>query len=71
MSEQINQILMDIHKTVGSIEAKLDNVVSQVEDHAEKISVLEQIKTQALTLMSILTFIFTFGWDWIKSKIGI
>jgi hypothetical protein len=69
MSEQINKILMDIHKSQGSMEAKLDSMIERLDDHENKISGLEKLKIQALTVIGVVTFVGTFTWDWIKVKV--
>jgi len=68
MSEEA---LNKIFRALGNIEGKLDTVIETVDEHSEQISGLEKVKTQALTLVSVITFAFTFGWDWLKHKLGI
>ena len=61
----------EIQRALGRIEGKLDSIIDRVDSHEEKISGLEKVKTQALTLVGFITFAMTFGWDWVKHKLGI
>lgn len=61
----------EIQRALGRIEGKLDGVIERLNDHEEQISGLEKVKTQALTLVGFITFAMTFGWDWVKHKLGI
>jgi hypothetical protein len=63
--------LNKIFRALGNIEGKLDTVIETVDSHAEQISGLEKVKTQALTLVGFVTFAMTFGWDWVKHKLGL
>lgn len=61
----------EIQRALGRIEGKLDGVLDRLNAHEEQISGLEKVKTQALTLVGFVTFAMTFGWDWVKHKLGI
>ena len=61
----------EIQRALGRIEGKLDGVIERLNNHEEQISGLEKVKTQALTLVGFVTFAMTFGWDWVKHKLGI
>lgn len=63
--------LNKIFRALGNIEGKLDTVIETVDNHEEQISGLEKVKTQALTLVGFVTFAMTFGWDWVKHKLGL
>lgn len=61
----------EIQRALGRIEGKLDSIIDRVDSHEEKISGLEKVKTQALTMVGLVTFAMTFLWDAIKHKLGI
>ena len=61
----------EAQRALGRIEGKLDSIIDRVDSHEEKISGLEKVKTQALTIVGFVTFTATLGWDWVKHKLGI
>ncbi len=61
----------EIQRALGRIEGKLDSIIDRVDSHEEKISGLEKVKTQALTIVGLVTFAMTFLWDAVKHKLGI
>ncbi len=61
----------EIQRALGRIEGKLDSIIDRVDSHEEKISGLEKVKTQALTIVGLVTFAMTFLWDTVKHKLGI
>lgn len=61
----------EIQRALGRIEGKLDSIIDRVDSHEEKISGLEKVKTQALTIAGLVTFAMTFLWDTVKHKLGI
>lgn len=71
MSEELYKLVVKMSSDVGEIKGKLDQALETQEKHAEQINGLEKVKTQALTLIGVVSFGFTFGWEWVKSKIGI
>lgn len=58
----------EIQRALGRIEGKLDSVLSTQEKHAEQISGLEKVKTQALTLVGIFSIGIPLLWETIKTK---
>jgi len=71
MSDEMYKTLLKISEDVGEIKGGMRSLVERVNDHEEQISGLEKVKTQALTLVGVITFVMTFSWDWIKQKLGI
>jgi len=71
MSDEMYKTLLKISEDVGEIKGSMKGLVDRVDGHAEQISGLEKVKTQALTLVGFVTFAMTFGWDWVKHKLGL
>lgn len=71
MSDEMYKTLLKISEDVGEIKGGVKGLTERVNDHEEQISGLEKVKTQALTLVGVITFVMTFSWDWIKQKLGI
>lgn len=71
MSEEIYKLVVKISEDVGEIKGGVKGLTERVNSHEEQISGLEKVKTQALTLVGFVTFAMTFGWDWVKHKLGI
>ena len=71
MSEELYKLVVKISEDVGEIKGSMKGLVDRVDGHEDQIYSLEKVKTQALTLVGFVTFAMTFGWDWIKQKLGI
>ncbi len=71
MSDELYKLVVKISEDVGEIKGTMKSVVDRVDSHEEKISGLEKVKTQALTMVGLVTFAMTFLWDAIKRKLGI
>lgn len=71
MSDELYKLVVKISEDVGEIKGTMKSVVDRVDTHEDQISGLERVKTQALTLVGFVTFAMTFGWDWVKHKLGI
>jgi len=71
MSEELYKLVVKISEEVGEIKGKLDQALEVQDRHAEQISGLEKVKTQALTMVGLVTFAMTFLWDTVKHKLGI
>lgn len=71
MSDEMYKTLLKISEDVGEIKGSMKGLVDRVDGHEDQIYSLEKVKTQALTLVGFITFAMTFGWDWIKQKLGI
>lgn len=71
MSEELYKLVVKMSSDVGEIKGKLDQALETQDKHSDRIDGLEKLKTQALTLVSVITFAMTFGWDWIKHKLGV
>ncbi len=70
MSEELFTLVVKISEDVGEIKGGIRGLAERINDHEEKISGLEKVKTQALTIVGLVTFAMTFIWDTVKRKLG-
>ena len=71
MSEELYKLVVKISEDVGEIKGGVKGLTERVNAHEEQISGLEKVKTQALTIVGLVTFAMTFLWDTVKHKLGI
>ena len=65
MSEEISQILYKL----GSIEAKLDNVIHQSSDVANRVSSLERSRAWGKGILSVLALGWTLFVAWFEMRL--